>query len=107
MKRNKRQSSGIVGYAVSILLGAVIMFGLLFAVVFAIQEDNANYAYTETTTYYVEKGDVLWNIAQLYSDNRHDVRQVVYEIEQLSNCTANLQIGQKLTIPVYEVMKEK
>lgn len=100
----KKKSSGIVGYAVSILLGAVIMFGLLFATVAAIQEDNRNYNYSNVGEWVVEKGDTLWEVAHFYSDNRHDVRQVVYEIEQLSDCDANLQPGQVLTVPLYDVI---
>lgn len=103
MTRKQREQRGKNGLTAVLIL--LLIVGMCLLIGFKNSEEKRNYAYTETTTYYVERGDVLWNIAQLYSDNRHDVRKVVYEIEQLSKCTANIQPGDKLIIPVYEVMK--
>lgn len=101
MRRYKRRNNG--GGVIALTLLMVIVIGLVVG--FRNAEVKRNYAYTETTTYYVEKGDTLWTIAQEYSDNRHDTRKVIYEIEKLSGCTATIFPGDRLTIPVYEVMK--
>lgn len=50
-------------------------------------------------TYTVQPGDTLWSIAE---DNRvhNDIREDIYNIEQLNHCTANIKVGQELLIPV-------
>lgn len=70
----------------------------------SIQQRQANYHYETTTNYIVSKGETIWTIAQQFSDNRHDTREVVYEIQKLSNTTALIFPGQELTIPLYTVM---
>jgi cell division protein YceG involved in septum cleavage len=68
-------------------------------------EQERNYHYNNTTTYYVSQGETLWSIAKQFSNNKQDIRKVIYEIELLSECNANLQIGQELTIPIYTVLQ--
>lgn len=70
----------------------------------SIKQRQANYHYETTTNYIVSKGETIWTIAKQFSDNRHDIREVVFEIEKLSNTTALIFPGQELTIPVYTVM---
>lgn len=107
MRRRKKESSGILAYGLSIVIGCLLMIGMFAVFILAVQDDNNNYVYDNTTTYTVSTGDTLWDIAQDYSDNRHDTRQVVWEIEQLSGCSAELQPGQTLTIPLYNVLTKQ
>ena len=91
------------GRLVALTLALVILVG--FTLHRRSVEIQRNCEYNSTAEYVVEHGDTLWDIAQLYSDNRHDVRDVVRTIRELSECTATIHAGQRLTIPVYEIMK--
>ena len=102
--RKKLVRQGRILTAIAIAFIIIIIIIITLAITTTMERQN-NYKYTSTTSYYVEEGDTLWFIAQQYSDNRHDVRIVIDEIEKLSQCNANLQIGQLLTIPLYDVMQ--
>lgn len=50
----------------------------------------------------VESGDTLWDIASEYGSDDMDVRQVIHEICDLNEITADqLEAGQKIIVPVY------
>lgn len=50
----------------------------------------------------VESGDTLWNIANEYKPANKDVRQVVYDICQINDISADqLTSGEKILVPVY------
>ncbi len=101
-RKQKRQQS-IVKVVVTIgtiLFLAFIANGLYHGVM----ENATKYDYTETTQVVVHQGDTLWAIAKDYCDERHDVRVVVDEIEELSDTSAMLQIGQVLTVPLFDCM---
>lgn len=52
----------------------------------------------EYSTYFVSKGERLWDIAEEVADGK-DVREVVYIIEKDNNLdNANLHIGQELKL---------
>lgn len=90
--------------------GVLILCGVLFVIVIIhihTADRKAAYEYTETAIYYVEKGDTLWNIALQYSDNRHDVREVIYLIryELNDNISPTIHEYQAITVPIFDCMK--
>lgn len=51
----------------------------------------------------IESGDTLWSIAKEYKPDNKDVRQVVYDICEANDMSAeDLNVGQKIIIPVYQ-----
>ncbi|HCX64743.1 MAG TPA: peptidoglycan-binding protein LysM [Eubacteriaceae bacterium] len=53
-------------------------------------------------TYTVEQGDVLWDIAKTYKDEKQDIREFIYQImkhNNIKNETA-IQPNQVLFIPI-------
>jgi LysM repeat protein len=51
----------------------------------------------------IESGDTLWSIAKEYKPDNKDVRQVVYDICEANDMSADdLTVGQKIIIPVYQ-----
>lgn len=59
-------------------------------------------AETETITITVHTGDTLWDLADRYTGDSVDIRQVVYEIKELNQLDSNvLEIGTSLIIPIY------
>ena len=50
----------------------------------------------------VESGDTIWNIAKEYAPANKDVRQVVYDICDLNDMSADeLTAGESIIVPVY------
>ncbi|WP_138751066.1 cell division suppressor protein YneA [Paenibacillus sinopodophylli] len=48
----------------------------------------------------VHSGDTLWAIAKRYSDSKHDIRYIIYRIQERNDLkTAEIKSGQKLVIP--------
>ena len=55
------------------------------------------------TEYRVRSGDTLWTIAPKSNGyNKLDTRKIIEDIEEKSNCTANIHPGQLIYIPIYE-----
>lgn len=53
--------------------------------------------------YIVESGDTLWNIATMSNGfNKYDIRFIIDDIQDASNCTAMIYPGQTLYIPIYD-----
>ncbi len=51
----------------------------------------------------VQSGDTLWQIASEYGPEDADIRQIVHEICDINEITADsLEAGQKIIVPVYE-----
>lgn len=85
------------------IIAALIAAGIFTSiggVAYAIANDTPEI--TGTRTYTVKSGDTLWGIAERYGSNEVDIRETIYDIKELSNCSSNIQAGQKLTLPVYE-----
>ena len=57
--------------------------------------------YVEDTVV-VHKGDTLWGIAELYCPEGMDKREYVRAIEADNDCTANIRVGDVITVRVYE-----
>lgn len=68
-------------------------------------ERKAAYEFEDVGIWVVEKGDTLWEIAEFYSDNRHDTREVVHIIRELNgNMSATIYPGQKVEVPLFNCM---
>jgi hypothetical protein len=55
--------------------------------------------------YNVGCGDTLWTIAEEVQSSQDcdiDVRDIIYDIQRLSDCGSDLYVGQVLYIPIYE-----
>jgi nucleoid-associated protein YgaU len=89
----------------NVFLTLAVLVTLIIAIVAFVNRVDV-YEFHETTYHRVAQGETLWNIAQQHSDNRHDTRRVVWEIQQLSDTTALIFPGDLLIIPVFEVMRE-
>ena len=57
-------------------------------------------AYVEDTVV-VRSGDTLWGIAELYCPERMDKREYVRAIELDNDCTANIRVGDVITVRRY------
>ena len=56
--------------------------------------------YVEDTVV-VHKGDTLWGIAELYCPEGMDKREYVRAIELDNDCTANIRVGDVITVRRY------
>ena len=88
-----------------ILVGIILTILIIAVVVVRAYEIHAVYQYTDTGRWEVEQGDTLWDIAQFYSDNRHDNRRVIHDIYALNEgLTAELEVGAYVNVPLYDCM---
>ena len=57
---------------------------------------------SDTETIHISSGDTLWDIASSCNTNGDDIRDIMDDIIKLNNMkTAQLNIGDKLLVPVY------
>lgn len=88
------------------IISNLVLFVGLFILVSALINNAYSCTNPKYKTIYAESGDTLWTIAstekeqnELYKNK--DVRDIVIDIKKANNLdTSNLQIGQKLLIPV-------
>jgi nucleoid-associated protein YgaU len=99
MKHKNKQQNILL-----IIATMITIITLICLINHSIQERKANYNYESTINYTVKANDSLWKIAEQFSDNRHDVRIVIDEIQKLSDTGSLIFPGQQLTIPVYCVL---
>ena len=53
--------------------------------------------------YTVQDGDTLWEIAEKSNGyGKMDIRDIIYDIKKLSDCTTEINSGQTVQIPIYE-----
>ncbi len=71
------------------------------ALALSVSSKRADYDFSETFIYKVEKDDTLWDIAYANASPVQDIREVVTIIKRLSKCTADIKPGDYLTIPVF------
>ena len=81
------------------VVATILVFAIIMGAVFGTTVNGASV----TKAYYVitvESGDTLWSIASEYSNNRNDVRKLIYEISNLNELeSSDIYIGQQLLIP--------
>lgn len=83
--------------------GAVLVLVLVLSFGFGFLEMEAS---TTTNWHYepitVHSGDTLWSVADRWTENDEDIRQVISRIKKANNLANNehLYPGQKLVIPV-------
>ena len=54
-------------------------------------------------SYFVTDGDTLWDIAKQSNGYDHiDIRDIIYDIQQASNISSDIQWGDEIQIPIYE-----
>lgn len=92
-----------------------IFFGALFATIIMIllikivaepktttaSTTNVQYRYTN---HYVEAGESIWSIAKDYMDEYtpySDIREYVYEIKKLNNCSDDIKAGSAILVPYW------
>lgn len=79
---------------------------VFIATAFKLNADTPKAEATTTPTiieYHVSKGQTLWGIAKNFRKEHEDIRQVIYEIEQLNELeNATIYEGQTLKIKIEE-----
>lgn len=87
--------------AISIMIMLVSTIAML--IVNATADDP--YLYIDTGHWYVSKGNTLWSIAELHSNDQHDTRKVIEIIKELNNKTnSTIYAGETLIVPLFENM---
>lgn len=76
---------------------AILIFLLVGLFNFSIAKSNTTEA--EIINYTIDPGETLWSIAKKYTPNNKDIRQTIYEIEELNNLdNATIYAGQTIQI---------
>ncbi len=77
---------------------ALILLTTILYTGYNLVQDDSVYHYEQIT---VHTGDTMWAIADRWTEQGEDVREVIYRIcETNALVNTNLQPGQKLLIPV-------
>lgn len=77
-----------------------IMMMLLFVITFIKVTSNSEPVHY--SMYVVQHGDTLWSIAKESNGyGKVDIQQIIWDMKEYSNCSAELQPGQVIYIPQY------
>ena len=99
MKRRNRRQMKIKMF--KIMMVALIVVTTILSISALSSGDKKSY--DEYKEVYVRPGDTLWSIAEDFYGDSMDLREAVYIIKECSDIeSAELQIGQKLLIPVLD-----
>ncbi|NLT96229.1 MAG: LysM peptidoglycan-binding domain-containing protein [Clostridia bacterium] len=99
MKRQKRYNwkKGFAKTGLMVIITFVITFGInLVATGANTTTDKAQYIEINVKT-----GDSLWTLADIYDNNKIDLRKLIYEIKEINNIGDTIYPGQVIKIPVY------
>jgi LysM repeat protein len=77
------------------LLSIIFVLSILF---FSFTNNPKKIKYNNYKEYIVQPGDTLWTIAQNYPHK--DIESLIYDIEQASDTSALIKVGQVLRIPI-------
>lgn len=90
--------------AQALIMTAILVIGLIAFGIMSHYESEV-YDYSNTTTWAVENGDTLWDIAKEYSNNTHDVRKTIEIIKELNGgLTSELKPSTIINVPLYDNM---
>ena len=88
-----------------VVISIMVMLVTTVAMLIANATADDPYLYIDTGHWYVSKGDTLWSIAELHSNEQHDTRKVIEIIKELSNKTnSTIYEGETLIVPLFENM---
>lgn len=76
------------------------VFLLVFTIALVHHINTEKVVYTSVCKYVVEKEDTLWDIAHSYNFSNQDVRQLIYDIQQMNKIDCDIYPGQLILIPV-------
>lgn len=86
----------------NIMLLALVV-SLLIGVLFVVASWNDTPNIVSSKPYTVQYGDTLWEIAEQSNGyGNMDIRDIIYDIQRLSDCTTEINNGQIVQIPIYE-----
>ena len=85
---------------VTVCLIAIMLIGVISICVKAFEQPKI----VDYEKYVVHSGDTLWDIAKESNGwNKMDTHDIIYDIEEASNCTALIHPGQIIYIPIYDI----
>ena len=101
MKRYRLVNKKRFVVAISIMIMLINTIAML--IVRATVDDP--YLYIDTGYWYVSKGETLWGIAELHSNDQHDTRKVIEIIKELNNKDNSvIYPNEVLIVPLFENM---
>lgn len=101
MKRYRLANKKRFVAAISIMIMLVGTIAMLIANATA----DDPYLYIDTGHWHVSKGETLWDIAELHSNDQHDTRKVIEIIKELSNKDSSMIYpNEALIVPLFENM---
>jgi len=78
----------------------VLTIGLMLGVVGLAINVVGGIEYEDTIEITVEDGDTLWSIASKINNGRYNMNELIYEIKDINNIDANINIGDVIKVPV-------
>lgn len=100
MFRQRKQIKKLLLNIVLVILTSILMFSGVFLYCWHVLYVPDPIDYVE---YVVQEGDTLWDIAhQSNGFNKVDIREIIDDIEDKSNCSGSIVPGDIVYIPVYE-----
>lgn len=85
------------------LIETLVIALMIALLVFAIDTAYSTPDAVDYDTYIVCDGDTLWEIAKLSNGYGHiDIRDIIDDIEDASDCTAYIKDGDIIQIPMYD-----
>ncbi len=99
-----RQRRTLLFTALALVLGVILTFSVLGTSAKATGTDQASDSYKYYKEVYVESGDTLWTIAEVYTDGSvSEIRNCVKEVQEINgiNKYETLKAGTYITVPYY------
>src|SRR5690554_4962327 len=94
MRKPRRKPFKKLSTAIMAGLALLLLYSIIYANIPTVGAKNAQ-TYFEHT---VEAGETLWQVAQEYRPDA-DPREIIWQIQEASDCTALIRAGQRLLIP--------
>ena len=85
------------------IIALALVVSLLIGILFVVASWNDTPDLVSSQPYTVQYGDTLWEIAEKSNGyGKMDIRDIIYDIKELSDCTTEINDGQIVQIPIYE-----